>query len=162
MPMARSRHLFVLAFVVASLALGATAYLTRTVILPACSLRALQEGCLVAVAFVCASAWLHQPGRSGRRVYASFNMVPIAVGVAASLRQLWWQSRPPASDTLCTANLFDAHQSEALLQALEPFISGAPGCAAINWTLSGLSLPEWSLLVFTGLGLITLGQLIQR
>lgn len=162
MLMARSRHLFVLAFVVASLALGATAYLTRTVILPACSLRALQECCLVAVAFVCAVAWLHQPERSGRRVYASVNMVPIALGAAASLRQLWWQSRPLASDTLCAPNLFETHQSEALLQALKLSVSGDPNCAAINWTLSGLSLPEWSLLVFTGLGLIAVGQLIQR
>lgn len=162
MPMARSRHLFVLALLLASLALGAAAYLARTVALPACSLRAVQEGCLVAVTFVCASAWLHQPERAGCRAYAGVTMVPIVVGAAASLRQLWWQSQTLASDTLCTPNLFDTHQSEALLQALKLYVSGAPGCAAINWTLSGLSLPEWSLLVFTGLGVIVLAQLIHR
>jgi disulfide bond formation protein DsbB len=42
------------------------------------------------------------------------------------------------------------------------FALGSPDCAIINWTLLGMSLPEWSLLVFAGLGVIALMQLFER
>jgi disulfide bond formation protein DsbB len=162
MPSARSRHLFVLACSLALLALGASVYLEKVVLLRPCSLCLVQRGCMALVAFVCALARFHRPGISGTRAYAASALVFVGLGAASATRQLWLQLQAPAAQHMCHPNLFLDGKSEPLLETVKVFALGSPDCAIINWTLLGMSLPEWSLLVFAGLGVIALMQLFER
>jgi disulfide bond formation protein DsbB len=39
-----------------------------------------------------------------------------------------------------------------LAEAIREMLSGSGECAEIDWTLLGLSMPAWTLLLFIGLG----------
>jgi disulfide bond formation protein DsbB len=161
MPSARSRHLFVLAGLLACLALSASVYLEKVVLLRPCSLCLVQRGCMALIAVVCAMACVQRPSITGTRVYASSLLVLISMGTASAMRQLWLQLHVTTPSAMCYPNLFQGRQSEPLLETLRVFALGSPDCAIINWTLLDMSLPEWSLLAFAGLGVIALIQLIK-
>ncbi|WP_263261842.1 disulfide bond formation protein B [Pseudomonas sp. RIT-PI-S] len=161
MPSARSRHLFVLAFILAMLALSASVYLEKVALLHPCSLCIVQRGCVALIAVLNALAWGFRPKVNGTRAYAALALLLSTLGAASAIRQLWLQAHPLPHPTAST-NLFHLDQSEALLETLKVFALGSPDCAIVNWTLLDLSLPEWSLLTLAGLGLITCLQLFER
>jgi disulfide bond formation protein DsbB len=41
-------------------------------------------------------------------------------------------------------------------------LHGSADCAEVNWTLLGMSIPEWSLLAFAGMLLFAGYQLLRR
>lgn len=162
MPSARSRYLFVLAGSLAMLALSASIYLEKIVMLRPCSLCLVQRGCVALVALVCALARLHRPSLAFTRAYASGMLVLACIGAASATRQIWMQLQTSLSALMCYPNLFHSGQSQPLLETLKMYVLGSPDCGIINWTLLDMSLPEWSLLVFAGLGMISLIQLFER
>jgi len=162
MPLARSRHLFVLAFMLAMFALSAVVYLENAVALQPCPLRFVQHGFLLAIAALNGLAWWHRPGSRGNRAYCIGALLLICLGAASAIRQLWLQVNPQQLYPSCPPNLLLLGKSEALLQTVKVLVLGTPDCAIINWTLLDMSLPEWSLLTFAGLAVITAIQLFQR
>lgn len=162
MPLARSRHLFVLAFMLAMLAFCAAVYVEKVVVLQPCPLRFVQHGLLIVIAVVNAVACWHRPGRLGNRLYCISALLLIASGAASAMRQLWLQLNPLPSPACPSPNLLMLGKSEALLETVKMLVLGTPDCAIINWTLLDMSLPEWSLLTFAGLAVIIAIQLFQR
>lgn len=162
MPPARSRHLFVLAFLLAMSALTAAVYLEKVTLLQPCSLCFVQRGFLVSVAMLSALAWWHRPGLYGTRAYAAGALLLAMLGAGSATRQLWLQVHAPIAERVCRSNLLPPDKSQALLETMKVFVLGTPDCAIVNWTLLDMSLPEWSLLTFAGLGVITSIQLFQR
>jgi disulfide bond formation protein DsbB len=47
-------------------------------------------------------------------------------------------------------------QNFPLHQTIRKVLAGSGDCAKVDWTFLSLSIPEWTLLVFIGLGLIGL------
>lgn len=162
MPLARSRHLFVLAFMLAMLALSAAVHIEKVVALRPCQLRFVQHGLLFLIAIVNAVAWWHRPGLRVNRLYCISLLLLTASGAASAIRQLWLQSNPLPLHVCPSANLLLLGKSEALLETVKMLVLGTPDCAIINWTLLDMSLPEWSLLTFAGLAVIIAAQLFQR
>jgi disulfide bond formation protein DsbB len=162
MPLARSRHLFVLVCIVATLALSAAIYIEKTLFLRPCPTCFVQRACLVLIALTSALGWLQARTLRVTRCYASGTLLAIVTGAASAMRQLWLQVNAPLLERACQPNLFHLDKSEALLQTLKVLVLGSPDCAVITWTLLDMSLAEWSLLTFAGLGVISFMQLLQR
>lgn len=162
MPSARPRYLFVLASLLALLALSASVYLEKVVLLRPCSLCLVQRGCIALVALICAMASVFRSKTPSLRTYASFALLFSALGAASAIRQLWLQVSAPLSPHLCYPNLFLSGQSQPPLETLRLYVLGSPDCAVINWTMLDMSLPEWSLLAFAGLIAISVFQLFKR
>lgn len=148
MHLASSRPLFFLAFLGCVLIMVAALYLEHVVGLEPCPLCVVQRICVVAFGLVCLVAALHGPGRFGQRVYALLALLCALGGAATAGRQIWLQSVPPDQLEACLPGLEYMIEAFPLQEIVSKVFRGTADCAEVNWTLFGMSLPEWSLLAF--------------
>jgi len=158
----RSRSLFFLAFVVSVAAVSAVLYLELVVGLAPCALCLVQRFFLVAFGLVCLVATVHGPTAVGRRVYAAVALLFALCGGFSATRQLWLQAGTAPSDIACQPGIAYLWQTQPWPEVVKALVLGSPECARVNWTLLDMSLPEWSLLAFTGMLAFAVWQLLQR
>lgn len=103
-----------------------------------------------------ALAMIHNPSSIGQRIYAGFNMLVCAVGVAVAGRHIWLQSLPPEEVPDCTPGLEYLMERFPLQKVFTVLIESAGECAELTWTFWGLSIPQQTLLLFITLFLIAL------
>jgi disulfide bond formation protein DsbB len=162
MILARSRSMFLLAFFASVAIMGAALYLEYEVGLQPCSLCIVQRFFVSGFGVCCLAAAVHFPRRFGMRIYSGVALLSALLGSLAATRQLWLQENADTSTAICHPGLWQMLQQGSLLQTLKILVLGTPDCAAVNWTLLSLSLPEWSLLGFTGLAAFAVIQLLHR
>lgn len=156
MHLARLRTLFLLAFIACASILGASVYLEDNLgpsLTPLCT---VQRVLYAAFGLICLLAAVHAPGKSGWRIYSGFMLLISLFGAAIAGRQVFLQASPPEDMSSCIANLQYLLDTQPYLKVLSMVLAGHAGCSEINWSLFGLSIPEWSLLAFTGLSLFAL------
>ncbi len=156
MQLARTRSLFSLAFLACASIVGATVYLGPVVDAAPCPMCLLQRVLMAVSAGVCLLAALHAPGKSGWRIYAGLLLLFSALGASVAARQVWLQASPPENMAACIENLHYLMETQTYLKVMVMVLAGSAGCSEINWSLFGISLPEWSLLAFSGLCLFAL------
>ncbi|MGE8499949.1 MAG: disulfide bond formation protein B [Pseudomonas sp.] len=162
MSLASLRSLFFLAFVGCVVMLGAALYLEHGVGLEPCPLCILQRVFVIGFGLVCLIAALHRPARLGRRIYAGVALLFAAAGAGTAGRQVWLQGVPADQLPDCLPNLNYLIEALPFQDIVRLVLHGSADCAEVNWTLIGLSIPEWSLLGFIGLLTFCLYQLIRR
>lgn len=77
-------------------------------------------------------------------------------GVITAGRQVWISHLPPDQLPSCGANLNYLFKILPFQQAVQVLFQGSGSCAEVKWRLLGLSIPEWSLILFvilTGLAI---------
>ena len=156
MHLARTRSLFFLAFFACASGVVAAFYLEHVAAGAPCPLCFIQRALLLACSGICLVAALHKPGRSGWRVYSGVLLGVALAGAAIAARQVWLQDSPPEDLTSCVANLQHLLDTQPYLKVVYLILVGAAGCAEITWSLFGISVPEWSLLAFSGISLFAL------
>ncbi|KGF64166.1 disulfide bond formation protein B [Pseudomonas lutea] len=156
MQLARTRSLFSLAFLACASMVGAAVYLGFVIDAAPCPMCLIQRVLMALSATVCLFAALHAPGRRGWRVYAGILLLFSALGAGVAARQVWLQASPPENMAACLENLHYLLETQTYLKVLAMVLAGSAGCSEINWSLFGISLPEWSLLAFSGLCLFAL------
>lgn len=72
-----------------------------------------------------------------------------ATGVAA--RHVWLQHLPPDQVPSCGPGLNYWLETLPMKQVFNTVLSGSGECALVDWTFMGLSIPEQSLIFFSGL-----------
>jgi len=163
MPLARPRSLFFLAFAGCLALMGAALYLEHVLGLEPCPLCMVQRVFVIAFGLVCLAAALHAPGRTGRRAYAGLALLFAATGGATAGRQIWLQGVPADQLPACLPGLdFMMEADWPILQIIATVLHGSADCAEVNWTLFGMSIPEWSLLGFVAMVAFALVQLLRR
>lgn len=156
MHLARTRSLFFLAFFACALIVGAAVYLERVVGSFPCPLCLAQRALLLTCSGVCLVAALHAPGTLGWRLYSGCLLFLSLCGAALAGRQVWLQASPPDNPAVCLLNLQYLLDTQPWLKVLAMIFAGKAGCSEITWSLFGISLPEWSLLAFSGVSLFAL------
>jgi len=161
MHLPRSRSLFFLAFIVCALIIGATLYLEHGVGLAPCPLCTLQRALVTAFGVICLVAVLHVPGKTGWRIYALLMLLCALVGAVSAGRQVLLQTAPVQDPSACST-LASLLGTTSFPQAISQMFDRTADCVHINWTLFGMSVPEWSLLAFAGMILFAAYQLLRR
>ncbi len=156
MHLARTRALFLLAFLACASILGAAVYLERVVGSAPCPLCSVQRVLLLICAGLCLVAAMHTPGRLGWRIYSGVLLLVALVGAATAGRQVWLQASPPENLAACLDNLQQLLDTSPYVKVLALIVAGSAGCSEITWSLFGISMPEWSLLAFSGMCLFAL------
>lgn len=156
MHLARTRTLFFLAFVASASTLGGALYLEYIVGLVPCPLCVVQRALIAACMLICLCASWHGPGGRGWLRYSAALLICAVFGVYAASRQVWLQSSPPDDLVACLLNVQYMFDNLSLARMLWETLLGHADCAEINWSLFGITLPEWSMLVFVGLMLFAL------
>ncbi|MFI8481980.1 disulfide bond formation protein B [Pseudomonas sp. NPDC078700] len=162
MYLASPRSLFLLAFLGCVALMGGALYLEHVVGLEPCPLCILQRIAVIIFAVVCLIAAIHGPGRIGRRVYASLAMLSALIGAGTAARQIWLQSVPADQLPACLPSLEYMMDALPFQEIIRVVLHGSADCAEVNWTLFGMSIPEWSLLAFIAMIIFTLLQLFRR
>lgn len=159
MPLAHSRFLFLLAFIACASILGAAVYLQYAFSLGPCLLCWLQRLLILVGAVISLSAALHGPGVTGRRWYSALLLLTALVGGVTAGSQVWLQTASMDALVPIMAALEHLLYALALFSQIDALHGEMNLCAEINWSLFGISLPEWSLLGFTALSLFALWPL---
>lgn len=162
MQLASPRPLFLLAFLGCVLLMAVALYLEHVVGLEPCPMCIVQRICVIGFGLVCLVAALHGPGRLGRRVYALLAMLLVLIGGVTAGRQIYLQSVPADQLEACLPSLEFMMQALPMQDIVRLVFQGSADCAEVNWTLFGMSIPEWSLLAFIGMLCFCLLQLFRR
>ena len=134
--------------------LGFAYYAQYGIGLEPCPLCIFQRLALFALGLVFLAAALHDPRGWGAKLYGVLLGLTAAVGVGVAIRHAWLQSLPPEEVPLCGPGLDYMLETLPLAEAIREVLSGSGECAEIDWTLLGLSMPWWTLLLFLGLGVL--------
>ncbi|ABM56649.1 Disulphide bond formation protein DsbB [Verminephrobacter eiseniae EF01-2] len=79
-------------------------------------------------------------------------------GATVAARQSWLQWYPPQSVS-CGRDFYGMIESFPLSRAIPMILRGSGDCAAVDWSLLGGSIANWSFLCFALLGLLLLALL---
>jgi disulfide bond formation protein DsbB len=123
-----------------------------------CPLCVSQRIMVLATALVLLAAVLHNPGRTGVRVYAVLTALTALGGASISARHVWLQHLPAEEVPACGPGLEYMFQNFPLGDTLKAMVTGTGDCAQVDWTLLGLSMPTWVLFSFLVLAALGCGQ----
>lgn len=136
--------------------LGTALYFQHVMGLDPCPLCIIQRIFVIAIGAVMLVAAAHNPRHLGRRVYGGLITVFAVLGIAVAGRQVWLQNLPPDQVPACGPGLEYLLQTFPLTEALKLVFQGSGECAEVQWTFLGLSIPGWTLVMFTGLAVFGL------
>lgn len=114
-----------------------------------CPLCIFQRIAMFAVLAISAAGWLHNPGAIGHRAYAGLAMLAGAAGAAIAARHVWLIHLPPDQVPACGPGLDYLVQVMPLSDVVGTVLRGDASCATVKGSFIGISLPGWTLIVFT-------------
>ena len=117
-----------------------------------CPLCIFQRIGIAALGVVFLIAALHNPGRSGARVYAVLIAIAALATIAVAGRQLYIQHLPPGAIPSCGAPLSMMLKFLPLTTVIRKVLTGSGECGVVNWTFLGLAMPAWVLIWAAFLG----------
>ena len=118
-----------------------------------CPLCIFQRLALFTVGLAFLAATLHNPQDGGAKAYGVLIGLIAAMGAGIAARHVWLQHLPPEEAPRCGPGLDYMLQTMPLNETLREVLIGSGECAEIDWMLLGFSIPEWTLLLFIGLGI---------
>ncbi|MEP5764114.1 MAG: disulfide bond formation protein B [Halieaceae bacterium] len=146
---------------VCAFTMGVVYYLDGVLGLVPCPLCMTQRVFLLISGGFCLLAALHGPGILGRRIYAALAAVFALVGGGVAARHVWLQHLPEGQAPACGPGLEYMLENFPFTETLELILMGDGNCADVVWTFAGLSIPEQALLLFTGLVLVNIWQVMR-
>ena len=144
-------------------ALIATALvLQHSLNLEPCPLCIFQRIFVIALGVVMVAGAIHNPADLGRKVYGGLTMVVAMAGVAVAGRHVWLQHLPADQVPECGPDLEYMLNAFPLGETLSMVFRGSGECAEVQWSFIGLSIPEWTLIIFVGLCVFGLYLMLSR
>jgi protein dithiol:quinone oxidoreductase len=119
-----------------------------------CPLCIFQRIGIAALGVVFLIAALHNPRRSGARIYGLLIALAALATIAVAARQLYIQHLPPGAIPSCGAPLSIMLKFMPLATVIRKVLSGSGECGVVNWTFLGLAMPAWVLIWAAALGVV--------
>jgi len=155
------RKTYFLVFIACTLMMLAAAYMEHVMKMIPCSLCITQRGFVVLTGLLALAAAIHNPARTGHRIYAILGIISPILGACFAGRQLWLQSLPADQVPACGPGLAYMFEVFPFMEALELLLQGDGNCAHVDKIL-GLSLAAWTFMAFIGLAVVGLYQLLRK
>jgi protein dithiol:quinone oxidoreductase len=95
---------------------------------------------------------LHNPKRTGQRIYTALIVLFSLGGVGVASRHIWIQSLPKDQVPACGPGLDYMLDNFPMAEVLKELMHGSGECAVKGWTFLTLGIPQWSLLCYLVLG----------
>ncbi|MAL48291.1 MULTISPECIES: disulfide bond formation protein B [unclassified Methylophaga] len=129
----------------------AALYMQHVMELEPCPLCILQRVLVMVTGIFFLIAAIHNPAKTGTKIYAGLIGLTALLGAAVSARHVWLQSLPADQVPSCGPGMGFIMENFPLTDALSMVLSGSGECAEISWTFLTLSIPAWTLLTFVGM-----------
>jgi disulfide bond formation protein DsbB len=117
-----------------------------------CPLCISQRIAFMALGLTFLIAVAHNPTGIWRKIHGALQFIAAAAGAGIALRHIWIQSHADQVMAECGAGFDYIFERFPFRKAVELVFKGTGECSAIDWTLFGLTIPQLSLIAFTGLG----------
>ena len=148
-----NRWLYLVGALVIAAMFGAALYLQYVLHQDPCPLCMVQRFIFIAMGVIFTLAMLHNPRRSGAKIYAALISVCALSGVAVASRHIWIQHLPKDEVPACGPGLNYMLDNFPMADVLKELMHGSGECAAKGWTFLALGIPEWSLIGYVLLGI---------
>jgi disulfide bond formation protein DsbB len=144
------RPMMLLGLFITAAMFGTAMYMQHVMYLDPCPLCIVTRVIVLILAVLFLSALILNPAAWGRRVFGTLFTLSSLSAVIVSSRHSWLQHFPPSSEGSCGPGLNYWMDNLPTSEVIQNVFKGTAECSAVSWTLFGLSIPEWSLLVFLG------------
>jgi disulfide bond formation protein DsbB len=156
------RRGYLLGFVTSFGWVGLALFLQQKYSLDPCPLCISQRIAFMGLGGLFLLAALHNPQATGRKVHAALQVIAALIGAGIASRHIWIQANPDKVMSECGAGFDYIIETFPASRAMELIFKGTGECSEIGWTLAGLTIPQLSLIAFTGLGVYALVLLRQK
>jgi len=147
-----NRWLYLAAALVICAMFGGALYIQHVLHHDPCPLCMIQRFIFIAMGVLFGIATLHNPGRTGAKIYAALISLVALSGVGVASRHIWIQHLPEDELPACGPGLDYMLDNFPMADVLKELMHGSGECAEKGWTFLTLNLPEWSLIWFVLLG----------
>lgn len=132
-----------LGFLACALLIAYALYAEHVLGLAPCPLCIFQRVAVIVVGVIFLIAAIHNPARTGARVYGGLAALAALAGIGISARHIWIQAQPPGTVAACGADLDYLMEIMPLTEVVSKVLTGSGECGKVDWTLLGLSMPWW-------------------
>jgi disulfide bond formation protein DsbB len=123
--------------------LTAIFYFQEQLGLEPCPMCILSRYTFIVIGVVALAAAIHGPRGLALKIYGALIAILGVAGIGISVRHSYLQHFPPKIES-CGADLDFILNTMPLAQALPRIFQGTGSCSKVDWTLLGLSIPEWA------------------
>ena len=154
--MYNSRKFFIVIFTICIGLLIFGLYLEHVHGLEACPLCIFQRIAYTVIIFIALIGAIHNPRNLLQIIYKLLMVISAITGAAIAGRQIWLQHLPPELVPECGPGLDYMFNVFPFREALKMIFTGSGECAEVQWRFIGLSIAEWSLIMFIGIFIATI------
>ena len=141
------RIVFAVIFLACASLIALAIYLQEELGLEPCPMCILQRYAFVAIGAVALAAAIHGPRGIALKTYALLVTLLSIAGGGVAIRHSYLQHFPPKVEA-CGTDLEFLVNTFPISQALPKIFAGTGSCSKVDWTLLGLSIPEWAIVWF--------------
>lgn len=127
-----------------------------------CPLCLFQRACLAGVGLFCLLGLVIRPKKVMSKVLAMGVTLMSMLGLAIAGRQVWLQHLPADQVPECGPDLAFMLDAFPLMEMLETVFTGSGSCAEVQWRFIGLSMPEWMVIVFAVMVIVSIKLLFSK
>ena len=127
-----------------------------------CLLCILQRWVMGALMIIFLLAAIQNPKKMGVRIYAAIAFLFAVLGAVLAGRQVWLQHQPPSPQETCLPGLQFLLQTRPLPEVVKIMFHGGSDCAEVTWRFLGMTMAEWTLLIFILVAIFSLIVFVVR
>ena len=131
-------------------------YLEHIQGLDPCPLCVFQRIAYILIIIASLIAVIHNPANIWKTIYKFLIFIFSVMGASVAGRQVWLQHLPPERVPECGPGLDYMLNVFPFADAVRMILSGSGECAEVQWRFIGLSIAEWSLIVFIAISIATI------
>tara|TARA_B100001996_G_scaffold355718_1_gene318535 strand:+ start:281 stop:781 length:501 start_codon:yes stop_codon:yes gene_type:complete len=121
-----------------------------------CPLCVFQRIAYILIIIASLIAVIHNPANTWKTIYKFLIFIFSVMGASVAGRQVWLQHLPPELVPECGPGLDYMLNVFPFADAVRMILSGSGECAEVQWRFIGLSIAEWSLIVFIAISIATI------
>ena len=125
-----------------------------------CPLCILQRIAYILIILISLMGVIHNPIDIWKIIYKALLFFTAIIGACIAGRQVWLQHLPPELVPECGPGLDYMLNVFPFADAIRMILSGSGECAEVQWRFIGLSIAEWSLIVFVTISIMTLFSIL--
>ena len=158
-----NRYAHILAVSICVALLTIALYLQYYADLSPCPLCIISRLIVMAIALTHFIALIHRPvKKSIAYIYNFLSGFLSIAGIGLSVRHVWIQHLPSDQAPACGPSLDYLLQTLPFTEMLQTVLSGDGECAKVDWSMWGMSLPEWMIIFFIFLFIVNLYSAIKK